>query len=143
VNVWDVSNVASIMMRFITSIPPDKLKKQKLQFIDNIIRGPLFLIPEGRSAVLSPIVNFIQMQLLPKSISTHFSETCVVWAEHNSINSAFSGPRLTENYRRIEHYMLRVGVTINNYPIEIPVTVEALVCPNKSQRNKIKAYLHY
>jgi hypothetical protein len=24
------------------------------------------------------------IQLLPKSLSTHFSETCVVWAEHNS-----------------------------------------------------------
>jgi dedicator of cytokinesis protein 1 len=61
--VWDVSNVASIMVRFITSIPPDKLKKQKLQFINDIIRGPLFLIPEGRSVVLSPIVNLIQRYL--------------------------------------------------------------------------------
>lgn len=58
--VWDVRDISLAMIHFIKSIPPQKLKKSKLQFVNDIVLGPVFLITEGRSAILQPMLNLIQ-----------------------------------------------------------------------------------
>lgn len=57
---------SSLLMELIGSLPSNRLTKQKMMTIDDIIHSPLFLIPECRRVLLAQILHLVK-QLLENS----------------------------------------------------------------------------
>ncbi|XP_065221520.1 dedicator of cytokinesis protein 2 isoform X3 [Planococcus citri] len=58
--VFSPIKLSSLLMELINGLPPNRLTKQKMMTIDDIIHSPLFLIPDCRRVLLSQILCLVK-----------------------------------------------------------------------------------
>ena len=52
--------ISALLVKIISNLPGNRLAKQKMMTIDDIIHSPLFLIPECRKVLLTHILPMVK-----------------------------------------------------------------------------------